>query len=73
MAVMDPFDVVRLGGDALDKCRQRVRQATRGHHGRSGASIYAAHCTPHTGEKLPTQKQHARLQALFDVEENAEA
>ena len=28
VAVMDPFHVVRLAGDALDRCRRRVQQAT---------------------------------------------
>ncbi len=28
VAVMDPFHVVALAGDALDRCRQRVQQAT---------------------------------------------
>ena len=28
--VMDPFHVVRLAGDALDRCRQRVQQDTSG-------------------------------------------
>ena len=34
VAVMDPFHVVRLAGDALDQCRRRVQQATCGHRGR---------------------------------------
>jgi transposase len=72
VAVMDPFHVVRLAGDALDKCRQRVQQATRGHRGRSGDPLYAARRTLHTGEKLLTQKQHARLQALFAVDDHVE-
>jgi transposase len=29
--VMDPFHVVRLAGDALDRCRQRVQQQIIGH------------------------------------------
>jgi transposase len=29
VAVMDPFHVVRLAGDALDRCRRRVQQAIR--------------------------------------------
>jgi len=69
---MDPFHVVRLAGDALDKCRQRVQQATRGHRGRSGDPLYAARRTLHTGEKLLTPKQHARLQALFAVDDHVE-
>ncbi len=34
-AVMDPFHVVALAGDALDRCRQRVQQDLHGHR-RSG-------------------------------------
>ncbi|WP_230864433.1 transposase, partial [Mycobacterium canetti] len=34
VAVMDPFHVVRLGGEALDKCRRRVQLDTCGHRGR---------------------------------------
>jgi transposase len=34
--VMDPFPVVRLGGDALDECRRRVQQDTCGHAGALG-------------------------------------
>jgi hypothetical protein len=30
---MDPFHVVRLAGDALDRTRQRVQQDTLGHRG----------------------------------------
>ena len=36
VAVMDPFHVVRLAGDALDRCRRRVQQAIHGHRGRTG-------------------------------------
>jgi hypothetical protein len=50
VAVMDPFHVVRLAGDALDQCRRRVQQATVqqatcGHRGRKGDPLYcrAAH------------------------------
>ena len=31
VTVMDPFHVVRLAGDALDKCRRRVQLAIRPH------------------------------------------
>ena len=34
--VMDPFHVVRLAGDALDRCRQCVQQDILGHRGRVG-------------------------------------
>jgi transposase len=33
VAVMDPFHVVALAGDALDRCRQRVQHDTCGHRG----------------------------------------
>lgn len=36
VAVMDPFHVVRLAGDALNRCRRRVQQDIHGHRGRSG-------------------------------------
>ena len=36
VAVMDPFHVVALAGDALDRTRQRVQQETCGHRGRTG-------------------------------------
>jgi transposase len=34
VAVMDPFHVVRLAGDALDRCRRRTQQDLHGHRGR---------------------------------------
>ena len=39
VAVMDPFHVVRLASDALDECRRRVQQHTRGHRGREGDPV----------------------------------
>jgi len=72
VAVMDPFHVVRLAGDALDRCRQRVQQHTCGHRGRSGDPLYASRRTLHTGQTLLTDKQCARLDALFTVDEHVE-
>ena len=71
-AVMDPFHVVRLGGDALDRCRRRVQQDLHGHRGRTNDPLYRARRTLHTGDDLLTEKQTARLQALFAVEEHVE-
>jgi len=48
-AVMDPFHVVRLAGDALDRCRCRVQQNLHGHRGRSRDPLYRARRTLHTG------------------------
>jgi transposase len=72
VTVMDPFHVVRLAGDALDRCRQRVQQATLGHRGRSGDPLYGARRTLHTGAGLLTERQRARLTALFAIPEHAE-
>lgn len=48
VAVMDPFHVVRLAGDALDRCRRRVQLAITGHRGRKNDPLYRhdAPCTP---------------------------
>lgn len=55
-----------LAGDALDKCRRRVQQATLGHRGRKGDPLYGARRTLSTGAGLLTDKQAARLTNLFD-------
>ncbi|GFZ82891.1 hypothetical protein GCM10011359_09530 [Nesterenkonia alkaliphila] len=70
--VMDPFHVVRLAGDALDRCRQRVQQDTLGHRGRAGDPLYRARRTLHTDASLLTDKQTARLEAVFAREEHVE-
>lgn len=72
IAVMDPFHVVRLAGDALDQCRRRVQQDTCGHRGRKGDPLYNARRTLHTGTELLTDKQHHRLAALFATEQHVE-
>ena len=72
VAVMDPFHVVRLAGDALDECRRRVQQDTCGHRGRQGDPLYAARRTLHTGAELLTDKQTQRIKALFDGDEHVE-
>jgi transposase len=70
--VMDPFHVVRLGGDALDRCRRRVQQELHGHRGRKDDPLYRARRTLHTGAGLLTDKQTDRLTALFAVAEHVE-
>ncbi len=49
VAVMDPFHVVRVAGEALDQCRRRVQQHTHGHRGRRDDPLYSARRTLHTG------------------------
>jgi len=70
VTVMDPFHVVRLGGDALDECRRRVQQTTTGHRGRAGDPLYAARRTLHTGIDLLTDTQQQRLEDLFRGDEH---
>ena len=65
VAVMDPFHVVRLAGDALDRCRRRIQQIIHGHRGRADDPLYRARRTLHTGIDLLTDKQQQRLQTLF--------
>ncbi|MGF1663706.1 MAG: ISL3 family transposase [Kineosporiaceae bacterium] len=67
-AVMDPFHVVRIAGDALDSCRRRVQQDLHGHRGRTDDPLYRARRTLHTGSDLLTDRQRQRLTALFDTD-----
>ena len=72
VAVMDPFHVVRLAGDALDRCRRRVQQDLHGHRGFRNDPLYRARRTLHTGQDLLTDRQRARLQALFAADDHVE-
>ncbi len=40
VAVMDPFHVVRLAGDAMDTCRCRIQQIIHGHRGYRDDPLY---------------------------------
>ena len=71
VAVIAPFHVVRLAGDALDQCRRRVQQNTCGHRGRTGDPLNTSRRTLHTGADLLTNKQKTSLQALFTIDEHA--
>ncbi len=71
-AVMDPFHVVRLAGDALDTCRRRVQQELHGHRGRAQDPLYRARRTLHTGADLLTPRQQARLDAVFTGDDHVQ-
>jgi transposase len=71
-AVMDPFHVVRLAGDALDRCRRRVQQDLHGHRGRKDDPLYRARRALHTGADLLTDRQRQRLTALFAADEHVQ-
>ena len=72
VAVMDPFHVVRLAGDALDRCRRRVQQAIHGHRGMKNDPLYRARRTLHTGADLLTDKQKDRLTVLFATDQHVQ-
>ena len=72
VAVMDPFHVVRLAGDALDRCRRRIQQDLHGHRGHKNDPLYRARRTLHTGHDLLTDRQRQRLTALFEVEDHVQ-
>lgn len=72
VAVMDPFHVVRLAGNALDECRRRIQLDTCGHRGRKTDPLYTSRRTLLTGADLLTDKQKTRLDAVFAVEAHVE-
>lgn len=72
MAVMDPFHVVRLAGDAVERCRRRVQQQVHGHRGRKTDPLYKARRTLLTGADLLTDRQYSRIQAVFEADEHVE-
>lgn len=65
VTVMDPFHVVALVGDKLDRCRQRVQQETLGHRGRSGDPLYGIRRVARTRAGLLSEKQQHRLAKVF--------
>ncbi len=72
-AVMDPFHVVALAGDAVDdRCRQKVRQHIHGHRGRTGDPLYGIRRVLRTGAELLTDRQHTRLTAVFTDDQHAQ-
>gem|GEM_PF-7023995 len=51
--VMDPLHVVRLGGEALDKCRRRVQLDIYGHQGRKDDPRYRSRRTLRGHQRTP--------------------
>ena len=71
-AVMDPFHVVRLAGDAVEKCRRRVQQQVYGHRGRKEDPLYKARRTLLTGADLLTDRQYSRIQGVFEIDDHVQ-
>ena len=64
-AVMDPFYVVRLAGDALDECRRRIQQELHHRRGRATDPLYKARRMLHTRSCLLTPRQQHQILDLF--------
>ena len=64
-AVMDPFHVVHLAGNALDECRRRIGQELHHRRGRATDPLYKARRMLHTRSCLLTPRQQHQLLDLF--------
>lgn len=64
-AVMDPFHIVHLAGDALDECRRRIQQELHHRRGRATDPLYKARRMLHTRSCLLTPRQQHQLADLF--------
>ena len=69
-AVMDPFHVVHLAGDALDECRRRIQQELHHRRGHATDPLYKARRMLHTRSCLLTPRQQHQLADLFASEEH---
>ena len=69
-AVMDPFHVVRLAGDALDECRRRIQQELHHRRRRATDPLYKARRMLHTRSCLLIPRQQHQILNLFASEEH---
>ena len=68
-AVLDAFHIVKLGTDAVDRCRRRVQQEIHGHRGRRNEPLYGIRTMLRAGAENLTDRQWARLQTAFAADE----
>ena len=64
-AVIEPFHVVHLAGDALDECRRRTQQELHHRRGRATDPLNKARKMLHTRSCLLTPRQQHRILDLF--------
>ena len=64
-AVVDPFHVVHLAGNALDECSRRIQQELHHRRGRATDPLYKARKMLHTRSCLLTPRQQHQLADLF--------
>ena len=69
-AVMDPFHVVHLAGNALDECRRRTGQELHHRRGRATDPLYKARRMLHTRSCLLTLGQQYQILDLFSGDEH---
>ena len=69
-AVMDPFHVVHLAGNALDECRRRIQQELHHRRGRATSPLCKACRMLHTRSRLLTPRQQHQILDLFSGEEH---
>ena len=64
---MDPFHVVRLAGDALDRCRRRVQQAIHGHRGHKDDPLYRCRRLLTKADERLDDNGRTKLTGLLDA------
>ena len=69
-AVMDPFHVVYLAGNALDECRRCTGQELHHWRGRATDPLYKARRVLHTRSCRLTARQQYQILDLFSSEEH---
>ena len=69
-AVMGPFHVVHLAGNALDECRRRIQQELHHRRGRATDPLYKARRMLHTRSCLLTARQQHQILDLFSNDEH---
>ena len=69
-AIMDPFHVVHLAGNALDECRRRIQRQLHHRRGRAADPLYKARRILHTRSCMLTPRQQHQLLDLFSSAEH---
>ena len=68
--VMDPFHVVRLAGDKVTACRQRLQRETYGRRDRTNVPLYKHRRTMLSRIDFLTGEQQHRLDVLFNYDDD---
>jgi transposase len=68
-SVLDAFHVVKLATKVVDDVRRRVQQQIHGHRGRKNDPLYRVRNILRAGRENLTERQHARLEAVWAADE----